>query len=220
MEMIFLKQFEKDILVNLLGIFIYEYNRMILLLFIILIVIYLLPKYPKPRMIQNFLSDDERKYLMKEAEKNMETSTVTNGKKVDETVRKSQTAWLTKDDPIVRNVMERCLEYTDRPLTNCEKLQVLKYEPGGFYKPHQDAFKNESNMRMYTFILALNDDYEGGETVFPKLGEKYKLGAGDALFFETLDNYEMMTSKALHGGQPVKSGEKWICNLWVRKYPY
>jgi hypothetical protein len=29
-----------------------------------------------------------------------------------------------------------------------------------------------------------------------------------------------MTSKALHGGQPVKSGEKWICNLWVRKYPY
>ena len=91
-------------------------------------------------MIKNFLSDDERKYLMKEAEKNMETSTVTNGKKVDENVRKSQTAWLTKDDPIVRNVMERCLEYTDRPLANCEKLQVLKYKPGGFYKPHHNVW--------------------------------------------------------------------------------
>jgi prolyl 4-hydroxylase len=28
------------------------------------------------------------------------------------------------------------------------------------------------------------------------------------------------TSDALHGGQPVKSGEKWVCNLWVHKYPY
>ena len=49
---------------------------------------------------------------------------------------------------------------------------------------------------MYTFILALNDTYEGGETVFPNLGEEYKLGAGDALFFDTLDNYEMMTSQS------------------------
>ena len=68
-------------------------------------------------------------------------------------------------------------------------------------------------------FLALNDDYEGGETVFPKIKKAYKLNAGDALFFDTLDNYEFDTSKALHGGRPVKSGEKWICNLWVRKYP-
>jgi prolyl 4-hydroxylase len=52
------------------------------------------------------------------------------------------------------------------------------------------------------------------------LGNEYKLNAGDALFFDILDNYELETSKALHGGKPVKSGEKWICNLWVRKYPY
>jgi predicted 2-oxoglutarate/Fe(II)-dependent dioxygenase YbiX len=116
--------------------------------------------------------------------------------------------------------MMRCLKHTDRPFQNCEKLQILRYKSGGYYKPHQDAFENDSNMRLYTFILALNDDYEGGETVFPNLGKEYKLKAGDALFFDTLDNYECMTSKALHGGKPVKSGEKWICNLWVRKYPY
>jgi len=193
---------------------------MILLLFIILLVIYMLPRYPKPRVIPDFLSRDEREYLMEKAGKTLETSSVTLDKKVDETVRKSQTAWLDTSDPVVRSVVVRCLKYIDRPIVNCEKLQVLKYEPGGFYKPHQDAFEKERNMRMYTFILALNDTYEGGETVFPNLGEEYKLTAGDALFFDTLDNYEMMTSKALHGGNPVKSGEKWICNLWVRKYPY
>jgi len=75
-------------------------------------------------------------------------------------------------------------------------------------------------MRVYTFILALNDGYNGGETVFPNINKTYKLKAGDALFFDTLDNYNLITSKALHGGKPVKSGDKWICNLWVRKYPY
>jgi len=29
-----------------------------------------------------------------------------------------------------------------------------------------------------------------------------------------------MTSKAIHGGKPVISGEKWICNLWIHRYPY
>ena len=198
----------------------YEYNKMLLLLFIIILVIYLLPKYPTPRVLENFLTDDECEHLMREAKKRLETSTVTTSKKVDETVRKSDTAWLGKEDPVVLDIMERCLKYTDRPIDNCEKLQVLRYKPGGFYKPHQDAFENEKNMRMYTFILALNDDYEGGETSFPNIGKEYKLKKGDALIFDTLDNYEFMTSKALHGGKPVKSGEKWICNLWVRKYPY
>jgi len=76
------------------------------------------------------------------------------------------------------------------------------------------------NKRMYTVILALNDDYEEGETEFPNIQKKYKLNKGDALFFHTLDNYGMINSKALHGGLPVKSGEKWICNVWVHKYPY
>ena len=116
--------------------------------------------------------------------------------------------------------MERCLKYTDRPIRNCEKLQVVRYRAGGHYKPHQDAFKDDENMRLYTFILALNDDYTGGETVFPNLNKAYKLKAGDALFFDTVNNYNFITSKALHGGNPVKSGDKWICNLWVRKYPY
>ena len=180
----------------------------------------MLPVYPRPKVYHNFVTPEERKYIIEQSEKELKASLVSEDRYIDDSVRKSETAWLGRDDPIVRNVMERCLEYTDRPLANCEKLQVLKYKPDGFYKPHQDAFENDSNMRMYTFILALNDDYEGGDTIFPNLGKEYKLRAGDALFFDTLDNYEMMTSKALHGGKPVKSGEKWICNLWVRKYPH
>ena len=194
---------------------------MILLIFIIILIWYLIPVYQKPRVIPNFISDEEINHIKKEAESKFSTSTIAANGTIDKTMRDSETAWLDLEDPVVNRVAERCVSLTDRPLKNCEKLQVLRYGSGGFYSPHQDTFSDiKGNKRMYTIILALNDDYEEGETIFPNLRRKYKLRKGDALFFHTLDNYELMTSKALHGGLPVKSGEKWICNLWVHKYPY
>jgi predicted 2-oxoglutarate/Fe(II)-dependent dioxygenase YbiX len=196
-------------------------KMMLLVLCLALLVIYLVPRYQEPRVIPDFLSNDERNHIMKKAEKKLNISTIAVDGKVNRDIRVSETAWLELDDPIVRRVAERCVSLTDRPLGNCESLQVLRYKQGGHYKPHQDTFDDmKGNKRMYTIILALNDDYEEGETEFPNLKKKYKLKAGDALFFHTLDNYELKTSKALHGGRPVKSGEKWICNLWVHKYPY
>ena len=193
----------------------------ILLLVIILLVVYLIPTYVEPRVVRGLITDEERAHIIQKAEKKLDVSTVAENRVVDKKVRDSETAWLDASDPVVKRVMDKCVALTDRPITNCEHLQVLRYKPGGHYKPHQDTFSDtKGNKRMYTIILALNDDYEGGETEFPNLKKKYKMEAGDALFFHTLDNYELMTSKALHGGRPVKSGEKWICNLWVHKHPY
>ena len=193
---------------------------MVILLFLIVLLAYLLPTYPKPVVIENFLSENERIHIKQEAKSKLQVSTVDKDRRVDEQIRKSETAWLSTEDPIIRSVVERCVSRTDRPIENCEQLQVLRYKEGGHYNPHQDVFYQDKNKRLYTFIIALNDEYEGGETAFPYLNEKYKLKAGDALFFHTLDNYGLDTSDALHGGQPVKSGEKWVCNLWVHKYSY
>ena len=193
---------------------------MVILLFLIILLVYLLPTYPKPVVIENFLSENECIHIKQEAKSKLQASTVDKDRRVDEQIRKSETAWLSTEDPIVRRVVERCVSRTDRPIENCEQLQVLRYKEGGHYNPHQDVFYQDKNKRLYTFIIALNDEYEGGETAFPVINENYKLNAGDALFFHTLDNYGLDTSDALHGGQPVKSGEKWVCNLWVHKYPY
>jgi predicted 2-oxoglutarate/Fe(II)-dependent dioxygenase YbiX len=193
----------------------------LLIVALILLVLYLIPTYTEPVVVRGLVTPKERQHIMHKAEKKLAVSTVAENRIIDKKVRDSETAWLDANDPVVKRVMEKCVSLTDRPLTNCEHLQVLRYKPGGHYKPHQDTFSDtKGNKRMYTIILALNDDYEGGETEFPNLKKKYKLEAGDALFFHTLDNYELMTSKALHGGSPVKSGEKWVCNLWVHKYPY
>lgn len=196
-------------------------NRIILFTSFLLIIWFFIPMYEKPRVLKNVLSEDECKHIQDIASKKLQTSTVSMSRDIDKSIRKSETAWLkASEDPVVDKLIRKCVSMTDRPLRNCEDLQVLKYKSGGFYKPHQDCLKDDKNKRMYTFIIALNDEYEGGETEFPNIKRRYRLEKGDALFFNTLNNYECTTRQALHGGVPVKSGEKWICNLWIRKYKY
>ena len=48
--------------------------------------------------------------------------------------------------------------------------------PGGEYKPHFDAIPGFANQRILTMIVWLNEDYEGGETMFLKTGAKVRGG--------------------------------------------
>jgi len=45
-----------------------------------------------------------------------------------------------------------------------QQIDLLKYEVGGKYEIHTDHF--EQGQRTLTFILNLNEDYEGGDFVF------------------------------------------------------
>jgi len=172
--------------------------------------------YIEPKVIPNLLTEDEIEYIKKKSIDKLEPSTIGDLDEVKESTRISETTVLSREDPIIDNLMRKCVGLTNKPIGHCEKLQVTRYKTGGFYKPHQDTNERVlTNKRLYTIMIALNDDYEGGETDFPGLNVEYKLKKGSALFFHTLDNHKRYTSLALHGGKPVKSGEKWICNLWV-----
>ena len=99
-----------------------------------------------------------------------------------------------------------------------EDLQIVYYDKGGFYLPHLDSIPSlHENKRLYTFIIALNDNYEGGETHFPNLKKSFKLRRGDALFFNNYNTNSSTTGLSLHGGKEVLKGEKWIANLWIRE---
>lgn len=170
--------------------------------------------YIQPKVIPNLLTEYEIEYIKKESINKFMPSYIGDN---PHTIRKSETAFLNSNDPILNIVIKKCVSLTKKPFENCEQLQVLRYREGGYFKPHQDSPYESENKRLYTFIIALNDDYEGGETSFPNLGIKFKLKKGDAVFFHNLDNHEQCTSMALHAGEPVKSGEKWGVTLWVRQ---
>lgn len=203
-----------------------------ILVILVIIIVFLLIRitYREPRIYRHVITEEECNHIIEKSRSQLAKSSIDAKNDIDTNVRKSDTAWLSpKNDKIVERVMRRCLQNCDRPLRNCEKLQVVRYKPGGFYKPHYDNPKYldrygeldlKLNPRMYTFIIALNDDYKGGATYFPNLDKRYKLQRGDVLRFDNLNNYGFSSSHSLHCGEKVEEGEKWICNVWPRMYSH
>ena len=73
--------------------------------------------------------------------------------------------------------------------------------------------------RLATFLMWLNDDYEGGELEFVKVGFSYKGRAGDGLFFASMREGKP-DSKSLHAANPVTRGEKFILSQWIHDRPF
>jgi prolyl 4-hydroxylase len=132
-------------------------------------------------------------------------------------------------DLILQMVNGRIADVIGMPLANQESTNVLHYKPGEEYRPHCDFITpSESHamelrvagQRTTTFLIYLNDDYEGGETEFPKLDWRFKGKAGDALVFWNLTPEGEPDKQTLHAGLPPTSGEKWLYSKWVRARPY
>lgn len=195
-------------------------NKYLTLIITLLILYFILvPRYHKPRIVKGMITRGECEFIKNEAESHLKPSTVSNSKILNPSVRKSETAWLGGE--AIDSIVSRCIKEVDGDLERCEDLQVLRYRPGGFYKPHQDAFKSE-NIRTHTIMIALNDhtEFSGGATIFPNINKSYSLKKGDALVFNTLNNYGWIDDRALHGGAPISGGEKWLANIWVHERPY
>jgi len=175
--------------------------------------------YDIPWVTPNALTDNECDYIRELALPNLEWSAISPAGHINHTVRMSETTWLDiKSDPNLEKIFRRFISEDD--WDKCENLQVLRYKLGGFYRPHQDATEKHTNRRKKTRIFCLNNEYEGGETVFPTMDRKYKLDKGDMLKFSCLDKDGNLDPYYLHGGERVKSGTKWVCNLWTRQSVY
>jgi len=110
-----------------------------------------------------------------------------------------------------------------------EVAKLLRYEPGQHFSPHCDfqepvtpALAREverHGQRVATALVYLNDDYEGGETDFPRIGLRYKGARGDALLFFNVAPSGALEYDTLHAGLPPTSGVKWVLSQWIRGRP-
>ena len=96
---------------------------------------------------------------------------------------------------------------------------MLRYSPGQEYRAHLDAIANSENQRILTFLVYLNDDFEGGETEFLATGLKFKGAKGDGLLFRNADASGQPDPGSKHAGLPVLSGEKYLASRWIRERP-
>jgi predicted 2-oxoglutarate/Fe(II)-dependent dioxygenase YbiX len=83
-----------------------------------------------------------------------------------------------------------------------ERLRCYKYEEGQWFKPHYDgAFhRSKTERSLYTYMVYLNDGFEGGETSFLDLKVDVQPKPGRALLFQHF---------LLHEGREVRRGIKY-----------
>ena len=172
----------------------------------------------------DFLSPYERGFIAQEARPLLEPSMVHDpktGRLMAHPVRTSLAAQLgpTHEALPIQAITRRIAAVTSTHWTQGESLTVLQYGPGQEYKEHLDTLPFESNQRMGTMLLYLNDSYEAGETYFPTLGLSIKGKAGDALFFPTLLADGSPNKAMRHAGRPVLRGTKWVATRWIRQEP-
>ena len=88
-----------------------------------------------------------------------------------------------------------------------ERFRFYRYDPGQSFKRHYDGsyFRPNGDQSLVTFMVYLNDGYEGGTTDFFHSDDRLKARVhprqGSALVFE---------HQLLHEGTPVVSGRKYV----------
>jgi hypothetical protein len=133
---------------------------------------------------------------------------------------------LTETDVAIEALRARISVATGLPEAIFEIPQDMHYSVGQEFRPHHDFLdpgeKGHSadlarrGQRIGTFLIYLNDDFEGGETVFPRAGLAHRRATGDALFFANVMPDGRPDPLTVHAGLPPASGEKWIFSQWIR----
>jgi len=126
--------------------------------------------------------------------------------------------------PIMSKIKKQISETLGLELVKGEALQGQLYEPGQYFKPHNDFFSGPaydmhckaSGNRTHTLMIYLNDDYKGGGTHFPTLQKTVEPETGKALWWYNMKDGKVQ-DQYLHEGVTVDEGKKYVVTSWWRE---
>lgn len=176
---------------------------------------------PHAVLFEKLLAPSECEYLIAITGDIFEPSMIydESNRRVRDTIRTSDGAtinWL-MEDPAVHALNRRIASATGTRYEDGEALQVLRYSPGQQYHPHFDWIDSAENQRIWTALVYLNDQYEGGATAFVRTGHEVRGRTGDMLLFSNADPEGNGDPLAEHAGLPVTSGTKYLATRWIRE---
>jgi hypothetical protein len=128
------------------------------------------------------------------------------GPKVVKSVRNNNRV-LYQDFNLANEIWQRLMPFAPEQIGNSkaiglnELFRFYKYQPGQEFKRHRDQsfIRNSSEASYYTFMIYLNDNYEGGNTTFNKIAIQPKQGTA-LIFLHDLE----------HEGGPLITGIKYV----------
>lgn len=115
------------------------------------------------------------------------------------------------------------------PTPFLERFSIFHYETGQRFRRHVDFLDPAApqfaedlarhGQRAATFLVYLNEGFEGGETNFLAIRRSLKGRRGDAVFFHNVDARGAPDRLTVHEGAAPTAGEKWLLSQFVRDRP-
>ena len=175
-------------------------------------------------VMDNVLTDEECDELINESDVNMKKSGVVGEKR--EGYRTSFNTFISNDKELnsIKELNLITQTLTDTELETHESLCIVRYTEGQEYKAHHDYFCKETMSeqlkrggdRMFSLLFFLNDDFEGGGTIFTKMGLEIRPKKGRVILWKNyVDGEQNIMSE--HAGMPVTKGKKYVGVKWVRE---
>ncbi|MHA6723330.1 2OG-Fe(II) oxygenase [Sphingomonas sp. RS2018] len=184
----------------------------------------LLSHAPRITHFKGFLSRDECAHLATVGGALLEPAMVldpASGHRIAHPIRICDEAAIgpAREDLVVQAINRRIARASETNTDAGEPLTILRYRPGGQYRPHVDAIAGSDNQRVRTMLLYLNGGFVGGETEFPDVSVTVKPNGGDALLFDNVLADGRPDVRTKHAGLPVANGTKWLATRWIRARP-
>lgn len=193
----------------------------------------LLCEAPRIRAVEKFMPADVCAWLMARGHGQYQPSMMFDGQKSSFLASRTCSDFkfdIVSADCVLQVVRERIAAVTGLPTVAFEPPQIFHYALGQEIKPHYDALRlgdqgygqggSYKGDRIATFLLYLNDDYDGGELEFPKVGVKHRGKTGDGVYFAHIDEQGVPDAKSLHAALPITRNEKFILSQWIHDRPF
>lgn len=185
------------------------------------------PKVVTPEAINFLISHAKNSHLEQMGVFDTEKANQANEdhpSKIDLTARNVKCSDIDKIIPEIKELYDNIVHHIINPfykfkIKDSEIPQLLVYEPGGHYQPHYDAVAKwkcpdgniiwkKSIDRDLSTVLFLNDDFEGGNFVFPDLRVTIRPEPGLLVAFPSSQFF-------LHKVEPVISGTRYTMVNWM-----
>jgi len=186
---------------------------------------------PRVCLFENLIPDEVCRWLVAVSSDRLNRALVYDAVAGKDYANKNRTnSWaqfdLMSSELIHLLVQHRMAAASGFPLHNMEATAILHYAVGeeitdhfDFVDPDIANYEQEiakNGQRVMTFLIYLNDDYDRGETEFPKLGVSYKGRRGEGLYFINALDDGSPDLRTVHAGRPAANGEKWIVSQFIR----
>jgi prolyl 4-hydroxylase len=179
--------------------------------------------WTQPQVIDGFLTPEECQMVIDAAIAKGVARSRVSGKNEVSAVRTSTSTFLDRHEPASRLIFDKIHRLTGLPMSRYEDVQVVRYSPDQRYDKHYDSCHKCTSdggdlLREKTAYIYLNDNFDGGHTVFPRAGVDIQPRKGRCALWKNIGrDTGNILKESEHAAQPVRRGIKWGANVWIRR---